>query len=147
MTKVNQNCMTSVPLVRALEKSDLVWLRPIAEKYGSWQDVKAIVAQPDDYGLIAAMVIAPYAVGAMFYDDHGVVLEGLCDTYGIKQLIRLGDAMCKMADHAGIDLHNHKWHEKSWYKGILARWGFEESTPDVGHIRYVYKQVAQEELH
>lgn len=127
-------------IIRPLEHHDLVWLRPIAEKWGSWQDVEAIANDPDGYGVVTALVVAPFAVGVMFHDDHGVVLEGLCDDGGLKRLIRLGDMMCQMADSTGIDLHNHKWGEKEWYNRVLSRWGFIESTPDVGHVRYVFGQ-------
>jgi hypothetical protein len=134
-------------MIRKLEKNDLVWLKPIAEKYGSWRDVKAIAEDPDNFGggVVAAMVSVPYAFGVMVHDDHGIVLEGLCDTYGIKHLIRWGDVMCQMADSAGIDLHNHKYNEKPWYRGVLTRWGFVESTPEIGHIRYAVKPAERQE--
>lgn len=131
-------------IIRPFEKRDLVWLRPMAEKYGSWDDCQAIAKDPDGYGLIIAMVVAPYCVGIICHDQHGPVLEGLCEDYGIKQLIRLGDFIVRLADDAGIDLHNHKWNEKRWYQKVLTRWGFEQTIPEVGHIRYAMKASQQE---
>jgi len=133
-------------IIRPFEKRDLVWLRPMAEKWGDFNECKAMADDPDKFGLLTALVVAPYTIGVIFYDTHGTVLEGLCDDYGIKQFIRLGDYMVKVADEAGIDLHNHKWGQKPWYSRVLTRLGFEKTIPEVGHIRIASSGQAKKEV-
>jgi len=128
--------------IRKMEKSDLVWLKPIAEKYNAWGRVKGMMT---DDSIVSAMTVAPYALGVIWHDVHGAVLQGLCDDYGIKQLIRLGDEMCKMADFAEIDLHTHNFNELPWHPRVYTRFGFEEAAPEIGHIRYVIKAAVEQE--
>lgn len=130
-------------IIRPFNKTDLVWLRPTAEKYGSWDDCQALAKDPDAYGLVCAFVIAPYTVGCLIVDAHGTILEGLCDDFGIKQFMKLGRFLCELADDTGIDLHNHKG-QKAWERSALRRLGFTETVPEIGWARYAYKQADQE---
>lgn len=131
-------------MIREFNKTDLAWIRPIAEKYGSWEDCQKFANDPDGFGLVCAYVIAPYAVGIIVEDVHGALMEGLTDTYGIKHLIRLADFLVGLADLAEIDLHNHKFNERPWFQGMRDRLGFVETVPEVGHIRYYIKPAVQE---
>jgi hypothetical protein len=131
--------------MREFRQDDLVWLRPIAEKYDSWENVQRIANDPEGYGLLAAMVIAPFALGAIFYDEHGAVGEGLCDDYGIKQFMRLGRFFCQMADELKIDLHNHEG-QKAWQQKALKRLGFTFSGTKFDYVRYAPSLTEAKEI-
>jgi hypothetical protein len=121
--------------IREFRQDDLVWLRPIAEKHNSWDDVQRVANDPEGYGVLIAMVIAPFTLGGIFYDEHGATLEGLCDDYGIKHFMRGARFLCQMADELQIDLHNHKG-QKAWEEKALKRLGFTFSGTKFDYVRY-----------
>jgi len=129
-------------IIRPFEKHDLVWIKPMAQKYGSWDDIQKAANDPDKFGVITALVVVPYCLGYIYLDEHGMVLEGLCDKYSVRELIRGAQFLCKVADEQKWDLHNHKG-QKPWEKWALEKLGFEDSGSERGYVRYTYQQAQE----
>ncbi len=105
-------------VIRPYLTMDLLWLQPIAEKYNEWPDLLESLT----YG-VAAFVIKPYAMGMIFYDEHGLRFGGLTDKKGIKHFIKIGRMMVAGARATETDLHGH-WEDDSWRARLGESVGF-----------------------
>ena len=114
--------------IREYKPVDLPWIERMAKKYGHSEFVQDLLINPEKYSLVCAVVIPPYAVGAVYFDQCGAVLSGLCDDYGIRQLITIGRVLTESFKGGEIELHNHA-ERGTWQYKLLNRWGFEPKWP------------------
>lgn len=104
--------------MRPFKITDLLWIRPIAEKFNEWPDLL--------WGLeraVSAIVEEPYAIGVLYLDSHGLGLAGITGEEGIKPFIKISLYLKADAEVRQLALHAH-WEEGSWQERLGLRHGF-----------------------
>ena len=98
--------------------TDLLWIEPIAKKYGEWPQLLHTLT----YGLIG-IVEEPYAIMMVYLDEHGIAVAGLADKEGMRPLIKLSRFIAEMAQKKDMELHGH-WEKGSWQEKLAIKNGF-----------------------
>ena len=109
---------TSVGALRPYLTTDLLWLEDIARKYNEWPGLLNALTHG-----VAAYVIEPYAIGVVFWDEHGLRLGAMTDANGMKAMIKVCRMMVAGARATETDLHGH-WEAGSWQAKLAERYGF-----------------------
>jgi hypothetical protein len=102
--------------VKPYSPSDIHWLMPIAEKYGETNGMLTALSTRR-----CAMVTDHGAVMAIFPDEHGDCLAGLCND--AKKMLPIVPEILAWADAQSIRLHGH-WAEGSWQAKLALQNGF-----------------------
>ena len=111
--------------IRPYQPSDLEWIMPIAEKYGERDEVAAALGGT----YIMANVIPPWALAAVWEDEHGAVAAFLADRVGIRELVTLAREVAAWAKRESVPVRCHADHE--WGVRIAKGLGLVEH-PDQG---------------
>ena len=122
-------------MIRPFLSSDIVWIKPIAMKYGEWEAIRDGLMGRDNYIVLCTWVIEGKALVALFedIDDHEkTIVCGLCDSNGIKELFELGHFIVKLARGFSHVLYSPKLDAGSWQEKFFKKMGFVESGP--GHF-------------
>lgn len=101
--------------MRPFKISDLIWLEPLARRYGEWEGLLRSLDRK-----FIAMVEEPVALAAIYRDDHGMAIAGLAGAEGMKPLIRMCRAAVKQATDTGVPLHGH-WAEGTWQARLAGQ--------------------------
>jgi len=104
--------------IRPYLTTDLLWLEDIARKYDEWPDLLQSLTMG-----VAAFVIAPLAIGVVFFDEHGLRLGALAEEKGIKPLVKICHMMVDGAKATDTILHGH-WQKDSWQAKFAEKYGF-----------------------
>lgn len=104
--------------IRKFKESDFEWIKPIADNWGEWDAAERILKDQNTF----ALVVEPVAVGALYGDQHGVVLVGTCSKNGIKSFHKLGDEFVRLAEENNLNLHSHCMDKKSWQYKFLTHY-------------------------
>ena len=105
-------------MIRDFTKADLVWIKPLAEKFGEWEAVQTVLSNPYE----DCWVSEPLALGCVYQDPCGYCLVGLTDREGVKALFKMAVEYLKVAREKGIILHTHVAPE-SWQYEFFERLG------------------------
>ena len=106
-------------MIRDYQESDLVWIKPLAEKFGEWEAVQQILGGPYEW----AMVIEPLAIVCLVKDSCGCLGVGLADREGMKALHELALKAWQVAEERNIPVHTHVA-PGTWQYEFFKRLGF-----------------------
>ena len=106
-------------MIRDYQEADLEWIKPLAEKFGEWEDAQKILSNPYE----DCWVSEPLALGCVYQDACGYVMVGLADREGVKAMLQLGKEYLKVAKEKGLTLHTHVA-PSSWQYEFFRRLDF-----------------------
>ena len=104
--------------MRPFKLTDLLWLEPIAKAENEWPELLR--------GLELAVVVVveePYAVAALYLDEHGIGLAALAGKEGIRPMLKISDYLKRQVVEKKVPLHGH-WTPGSWQSKAAIKRGF-----------------------
>ena len=105
--------------MRDYQKTDLTWIKPLAEKFGEWEDVQRVLAGSYEW----AMVVEPLAIVCLVQDSCGCLGVGLSDREGMKALRKLALKAWQAAEEKNVPVHTHVA-PGTWQYEFFTRLGF-----------------------
>jgi len=117
--------------IRPFVVNDLIWLKPIALKFGEWEDIRdAVFNRTKERIALSIWVVEGKAMVALFEEVNQpgkTFVCGLTDKRGMKELFTLGRWICRVSMGFGLTLHSPELDEGSWQIRFFEKMGFQST--------------------
>jgi len=104
-------------VVRNFKFQDLLWLEPIAKKYGEWEPMLTALENK-----VASMVDPGHSIIVLHNDAHGVCFSAVTDEQGIKGFIKMVRTVVRLCYEEGMTFHGH-YEQGSWQARVAVGQG------------------------
>ena len=133
---------------RKLCYRDLLWIEPIAKRFGEWEETLADLDRSQ-----VAMVIPERALVYVYNDEHGLGIAGNTDEAGILHMARLFKYMRAWCDQWDNVVHLHFNERQKWQRALAVGFGCKEANGMFiysprgggGDVHVIGQQVCQSE--
>lgn len=108
--------------MRSFRLPDLLWLEPIAKKYGEWESMIEALHRAR-----SVMVEPKHSIVCLHDDEHGLCFSALSDEKGVKDFIRMVEDVVLLCDDEGVGFHGH-YEPGTWQAKVAEKMGLKREN-------------------